>query len=654
MKLVSLIALAITAATATAIAAPPTPATVANIKVLSDKVPDVSSLDAWKASFIKPGMTDKEKALAIWQTVATFQHQDAPPSEFLQNEGTVYDAIKMFNVYGYSYCGVAACEMTSLARYVDVPARVRTIVAHVVPELSYDNQWHLLDASLISYFVHPDGDIASIDDVVKSVQDFLKDHPDLKGNDKALRDFQAQNNWTGWKNGPTLLANSPLYDATGWWPAKTHGWYSTMQEYDGSKNTPFNYEAGYSLGYKVNIQLRPGEKLTRNWFNKGLHVNMDGSGGAPGCMNMTVGQGFLAYAATRFGDIAPGRVGNGTLEYSAPLADPTLAQNAATYDNLAISGKTLTLKDAAKPAVLEIRNPCSYVYLAGKITLNATIGAGKITAEFSDNNGLDFKPIATFTTSGEQTIDLSKLILRRYDYRLRFTLEGAGTSLNALNFTHDIQHSQRPLPAIDKGDNTITFSAGPQEGTITIEGSTFQTNNGKNLLFTDFHPVLENITNDKLQLSGDTGSITQEIATPGDITRMNILTHYRARGAKSGWDVQVSYDNGKTFTSVTKAQGPTAFNGNYVVLKDIPPHTKSAKIRWQGFGGSNGVMIFNLRIDADYQLPASGFRPVKVTYLYDEAGAAKTNEWIVTKPADTKKIHCDVKPTMKSIILELQ
>jgi hypothetical protein len=38
---------------------------VSNITVLSDKgPPDVSSLSAWKTSFIREDMTDEEKALA--------------------------------------------------------------------------------------------------------------------------------------------------------------------------------------------------------------------------------------------------------------------------------------------------------------------------------------------------------------------------------------------------------------------------------------------------------------------------------------------------------------------------------------------------------------------------------------------------------------
>ena len=52
---------------------------VSHIQVLSDKVPDVSSLEAWKKSFIKDGMSDKEKALAVFNTEVTFQQADAPP-----------------------------------------------------------------------------------------------------------------------------------------------------------------------------------------------------------------------------------------------------------------------------------------------------------------------------------------------------------------------------------------------------------------------------------------------------------------------------------------------------------------------------------------------------------------------------------------------
>jgi hypothetical protein len=626
---------------------------VANVKIVSDKVADVSSLEAWKKSYLKEGMTDKEKAMAVWKTVASFQHQDSPPSEHLQNEGLVYDVVKMMNVYGYSFCGVASCHMVSLAREAGLQARVRTVVNHVVPEIMWDGKWHLLDASLITYFQNAEGDVASLDEVVKGVQEWLKEHPELKGNDAGLRKFQAADGWTGWKKGPAILATGPMFDAQGWLPAKTHGWYSNVQEYDGSKNTPFDYEAGYSLGYKVNVQLRPGERLTRNWSNKGLFVNMDG-GEAPGCMTMSVGQSSLRYTP-KFGDVAVGRVGNGVAEYVVPVTDTTLATTALAYDNVAVQGNMLTVDSAEKPGVLTVRMPSSYVYLTGSATLDAVVAdGGRIAVAFSDNNGLDWKELASFDKSGEQKIDLNKLVLRRYDYRMRVTLDGKGTGLSGLAFKHDVQHSQRALPALGQGENTITFSAGPQEGTVTIEGATGKSfNKGRNLMYTDFHPVLENIADDQLMVNGEKGSVTFDVATPGEMTRMNILTHYRARSKKGSWDVQVSTDGGQNYRSVGKAEGPTAATGKYFVVSDIPGGTKSAKVRLLGEAGGNALMMFNLRIDADYKLPGAGFAPVKVTYNWEEEGKPKSDVRVVKSASETYKITCAGKPVMKSVVVEL-
>ena len=53
-----------------------------------------------------------------------------------------------------------------------------------------------------------------------------------KKDEKKLYQFQSKG--PGWKSGPDILSRCPTYDERGWLPAATHGWYSTMQEYDGS------------------------------------------------------------------------------------------------------------------------------------------------------------------------------------------------------------------------------------------------------------------------------------------------------------------------------------------------------------------------------------------------------------------------------------
>jgi hypothetical protein len=623
---------------------------VSHIKVLSDKVEDVSSLEAWKQSFIKPGMTDDQKALAVWRSAVMFRHQDIPPNEFLDSESHVHDPIKIFNVYGYGQCCCASANVEALARYAGLDARAWGIANHSVPEISVDGHWCMFDASLINYFKKPDGSIAGVEEVSSDISGFYATHPDLRNDDAKLRKFMVSG---GWKNGPTIVAGGTGYDANGWLPAATHGWYSSMQEFGHPKQN-FLYEYGSAAGYEVNVQLRPGEKLVRNWSNKGLHVNML-DGRAPGALEGIVGKDQLRYSPA-LGDLAPGRIGNGTLEYNVPL--DTVTQSALEADNLASrthdsKGPAFYVKDADKPGTLVLRMPSSYVYLGGELTLKPVVGpGGSVAVFFSDNNGLDWKTIGSFSNSSEQTIDLQPLIFRRYDYRLKFILNGQNTGIDRLHIIQDIQHSQRPLPALDKGDNQIHFSTGAQDGTITVEGSTDETDKPRNLLFSDFHPKLENVGPHHLQLTAGKGEILVPIQTPGDITRLRIGCHYRARDIKDGWTITASFDGGKTFVPIGKLEGGHAGFSSYLVFDRVPSDARSALVRLAGTQ-RNTTLILDLRISADYREPHGGFAPVRVTYAWEEGGHVKQDTHIAPKDDETYTIHCDERPTMKSIALEL-
>jgi len=134
-----------------------------------DRVEDVSSLEAWKKSFIKDGMTDEQKAIAIWTTVVKFRQQASPPNEFLQGEEHIHDAIKDFNVYGYGQCCCASAHIEQLARYAGLTTRGRGISAHSVPEVWYGEQWHMFDASMMTYNPKADGKIASVDEIIDGI-----------------------------------------------------------------------------------------------------------------------------------------------------------------------------------------------------------------------------------------------------------------------------------------------------------------------------------------------------------------------------------------------------------------------------------------------------------------------------------------------------
>jgi predicted transcriptional regulator len=626
---------------------------VSHIRVVSDKVPDLSTIEAWKRATIKDGMSDAEKGAAIWKSVYTWRHQDIPPNE-LRHEGCLHDPIRIFNVFGYGMCCCASANVEALSRYCGLEARGRIIFAHSVPEVQWDGKWHLVDSSLICFFPDAAGRWLGVDEMIAGVADWYGKNPAYRKNDAKLREFMRGG---GWRKGPEVLSRCPTYDDNGWLPAATHGWYSTMQEYDCKPEQVYEY--GYTLGYELNVELRQGERITRNWSNRGLHVNREGGGGAPGCLNGKVGAGDLRYSP-KLGDIAPGRIGNGTQEYEVPLADGTFRLGAVSVENLACNaedkaGPALHVKDPAQPGIYVVRMPTGYVYLGGQLTCTAVVGeGGAVKVSFSDNNGLDWKDVARFEKSGEQKVDLKSFVYRRYDYRLRFEFAGKGTGLEALRIAHDIQHSQRALPALGEGENRIAFSVGAPESTITVETTSSHTErkDPQQVLPQDFHVKLDGVETQYFKVGGTgKGEVTFPIATPGEMTRLRFGGHYRARDKADGWDLMVSFDDGRTFRKAGRLEGPTGGFCRYVSVTDVPAGTRSAQVRFSG-QQRNTTCLFQVRIDADYKQPSGGFAPVKVTYVWEEGGQERKDVHVAKSAEEAYAIRCAAKPLMKSIVLE--
>jgi hypothetical protein len=614
---------------------------VSHVNVVSDRVADVSSLEAWKKSFIRDSMTEQEKAAAIWRSVCEFRHQAVPPVEglIIGREAHVHDPIKAFNVYGYGQCCCASSHIETLARYLGLETRGWGINQHSVPEIKIDGRWCMFDASLMNTFLLPDQKtVAGVGEIHASIVEWLEQHPEHKG--KTWRELEALMKRGGWKSGPTVLAGGTGYDENGWLPAKTHTWGSSIIEFGGAEvaggQKAFFFDYGTAIGYEVNVQLRPGEKLVRRWTNEGHHVNEADGGRYP------VNDRELKYAA-KWGDLNPTtRIGNGTLEYRLPLADGEFKSGMLVVSNLATRARlaraAVRVEDGTRPGVLIFRMPSSYVYLGGTLTFTPVVApGGTVVVSFSDNHGLDWKPIASVSTSTPQTIDLGKLVHRRYDYRLKFELTGAGTGLDAVAVTHEIQNSTRALPALDAGENKIAFSAGAAEGTITINGKT--DGEGGNLTLGDFHPTREGTT------------LTLPVATPGEITRIRASASYQCTTDRQAFLVQASFDGGRTFVDLGQFDGAGRGNSRYLVFDKVPAGVRSAQVRLVAQGGK--PTLWDLRIDADYREPQGGFAPVKVTYVYNEAGKEKTDVHIARSAAETYAIVCATKPEMKSLTVEL-
>ena len=97
--------------------------------------------------------------------------------------------------------------------------------------------------------------------------------------------------------------------------------------------------------------------------------------------------------------------------------------------------------------------------------------------------------------------------------------------------------------------------------------------------------------------------------------------------------------------------GPHKAMGKQFVVSDVPAGTRSALVRFTGTQ-TEAAMLFGVRVDADYHEPNGGFRPIQVTYVWEENSAEKRDVHVARQPTDAWTIRCADQPLMKSLIVE--
>jgi len=638
---------------------------VNNLKVLSNKIDDVTTPENILKSFVKPGMSDADRAKAIWTAAVKYRHQCAPPTEELSGEWEAHDPVKLFNVYGYCMCCCTSSLMESLNRLDGREARGRILNGHSVPEVKYGDSWHMFDCSLINYFPKANGDVASVDEISQSVTGWYANNPGYKGNGGKLFELMRSDGWTGWKEkGPTLLSANPFY-SSGYWPARTHGWDATMSEYNLQSG---QYEYGYQIGHRALFSLRPGESLERDAGNHGLHVNMDKNPDFDQ-LKAHVPENDLVYVGKFLKGYNGGVVGNGFQRYIPDFTAGNLAQGAELFENLVEGAGSPALhpKVGGKPAIAIIQMSTPYVYLGGRIavTVYRKSDADKVTISISTNNGRDYTPLWSAARTGvaQATIELKDRVLRRYSYWLKIEITSAsasGAGLDALKIENDIQHAPRTLAWLGKGSNTITVAADmdPHIASRAITGRiTPDAQFNKNETAAGIGAQFDNLDMryDACWWKGGVGTLTVPIETPGDLVGLRYGAQIRARGDKDRIKLSLSYDGGKTWQDAGIISGPTAGATQYFKTSSVPPGVRKALLKYE-LTGNNTVGIFSFRVDADYKDPlaSTAIRPFTVTHRWRENGQEKSHKTVVAKLPATYTINTDADPEMVSVTYAME
>jgi hypothetical protein len=190
---------------------------------LSNGRNDFRTLDEIVASAVRPGMTEREKAFALWfQEIRHRYHWAGDNAE-------LGDPVKVFNVYGHNTCGNDSICLAGLWRRAGLKVTPARVVGHCVSQAFFDGRWNLFDGDMHSMYLLFDNR------TVASEQDLVRDH-----------DLVKRCHTQGILN-PDKRANDE-------WEASI---YICERPPSGDRNC--------TQGTSMNMVLRPGEAITWRW-----------------------------------------------------------------------------------------------------------------------------------------------------------------------------------------------------------------------------------------------------------------------------------------------------------------------------------------------------------------------------------------------------
>ena len=106
---------------------------VYNIKLVTDRVPDLTDIDSYLRSITSQYEAPQEQAIAIWRWSQRLRKQTTNPVE---DGHFVLDPITMFNSYGYCNCGIISGINDALWLRMGWKAHYVQLGDHTVSECS--------------------------------------------------------------------------------------------------------------------------------------------------------------------------------------------------------------------------------------------------------------------------------------------------------------------------------------------------------------------------------------------------------------------------------------------------------------------------------------------------------------------------------------
>jgi HEAT repeats len=434
-------------------------------RVVSKHTPDCSSPEAVVKSIIKPSMSSEAKALAIWEYLwKNTWHWPAPKEHRRETHelDVVFDANKLLNVYGYSYCYAIRSLGEALYQAAGMESRSGGIGGHVITEVYYDGKWHFLDHDQRGFSRLPDGSIASLEEYGGGAARELVLAP--KSPSKPFF--------------PAVLRPEMVYEQK-----------QIFTGYVLNQQVHYRQHDKFRTAHSMNLALVPGMRFTRFFDHNGKwHCPPGMADGVKANGYSDPWKGPVELIADLFkesrslDDGEPMHPGNGLLVYRPDLraGKRHLEEGAYNLDNVDTMGHGFGPQREGRFAIADFRVRLPYVIAgwpgdvakSGKVVGAAVVSgkcmrasrADRVRVLVSTDCGGHWEKVWEADETGERefAVDFSNLVEGRYSYILRVEMRGARqrTDVRMLELGIDTACQLNPavLPAVRPGANSMTVS----------------------------------------------------------------------------------------------------------------------------------------------------------------------------------------------------
>jgi hypothetical protein len=278
---------------------------------LSNGRNDFRTLQEMAAGALRPGMTDREKAVALWRLQTTHRfHASSTDAE-------VNDPVKVFNVYGYTTCGDDSICLAGLWRTAGFKVRPARTVGHCITQVHFDGRWNLLDGDMGPFYL-------------------LRDNATIAGEPDLVRDHDLVKR----THTHGILDADSRSDAE---------WSAALFVYEGAAGG----DRQSARDTTMNMLLRPNEALVWRW---GHRVPLKYHGRA----DIMV-----------WGQRAAERVCNGLWEYRPDFTRASWRRGADLVENVHVQDGELAA-EAGKTGVLVWKMRSPYVFVGGRIEVEGS------------------------------------------------------------------------------------------------------------------------------------------------------------------------------------------------------------------------------------------------------------------------------------------